>query len=182
MDPVPTDRSDPRTPCPGVSSCSPASARSRWPASSACPAPLSPRMTAAFPLTLVDDEGTEVVIDAAAASASSASRRRTPRSSSRSERATGSWAAPTSTTSPPRPPRCPTSRPSRGVIMEQVVDLDPDLVLAAGNYLHARPTTSRGCASWVSRSSSSTRRRSTRSWPTSTSSARPSERARPPRL
>ncbi len=44
-----------------------------------------------------------------------------------------------------------------GVIMEQVVALEPDLVLAAGNFF-TPPEDIAGCASWASRWWSSTRR------------------------
>ncbi len=88
---------------------------------------------AAFPRTIVDDEGTEVVLDAGR-SASSASLPPTPRSSSRWAPATAWSAAPTGMTTPRRPTAITPVASFTGVDMEQLVALEPDLVLAAGNF------------------------------------------------
>ena len=106
--------------------------------------PCPPRVSAAcppgqqagesdFPVSVVDDEGTEVIIEAPAAAHHQPLARPIPRSSLRWEPETASWAARTTTTTLPRPPTSRMSPPSPGVVMEQVVGLDPDLVLAAGN-------------------------------------------------
>ena len=86
-----------------------------------------------YPVTLIDDAGRELVLEAEP-SGSSALLPRTPRSSAPSTRATASSASPTSTTTPE------VADVDKVVILatvdvELVVAAEPDLVLAAGNEL-----------------------------------------------
>ncbi len=104
------------------------------------PATATPEPATAYPLTLTDDAGREVTLEAAARSASSAWRHRTPRSSAPWAPATAWSACPSTRSAIPmtwRPPlpTCRSSSASARSIVEAIVAAEPDLVLAAGNEL-----------------------------------------------
>ena len=105
--------------------------RSSWPASQP-PVPALGADEAAFPVTVVDDEGTEVVVEALPERIISLSPANTEIvfTLGAGDRLVGGTDF---DDYPPEAAALPDVATFNGVVMEQVVELEPDLVLAAGN-------------------------------------------------
>ena len=149
-------------------------------ASSACPPLALAADEAAFPLTVVDDEGTEVVIEALPERIISLSPANTEIvfALGAGDRLVGGTDF---DDYPAEAAALPDVATFTGVVMEQVVGLEPDLVLAAGNALTPADDIARMRELGYPVVVVYARDASTTCWRTSSSSARPSARATPPR-